>query len=416
MHAAMTDTAPQTHLYFDQDITLGDLLKVVDLARLASVLEALLGADMRLLAADGRVVLGSATPPAGAGRAPFKLELEPVGYLESTRRDGLPAAVTLMEILAQTAARYIMAAAVQMESVKLDYAELLEKNAQLRASEERYRELAASLERRVAEQVQTIEATQRQLYQAEKLASVGQLAAGVAHEINNPLGFVRSNLNSAAGYVAQFGKLGALIRSGQGGALLAAAWRNEQMDQVLEDFPLLLQESVDGVVRVAKIVSALKDFSSIDQAEETTADVNRLLQNACEVAGSEFGSRVQLITEYRPLPALRCHAGRLSQVFMNLLLNAVQAIPESGEVRVATASDGRAVTVRITDTGKGIPEAQLARIFDPFFTTRAVGQGTGLGLTVARDVVQAHGGHIGVESRAGAGTTFTIVLPLTREA
>ena len=412
----MSDTAPQTRLYFDQDITLSELLKVVDPSRLALLLEALLGADMRLLAADGRVVLGSVTPPAGAGRAPFKLELEPVGHLESTRHDALPAAVTLMEVLAQSAARYFMAAAVQMESVKLDHEELLEKNAQLQVSEERYRELAASLERRVAEQVQTIEATQRQLYQAEKLASVGQLAAGVAHEINNPLGFVRSNLNSAAGYVAQFGKLGALIRSGQGGALLAAAWRNEQMDQVLEDFPLLLQESVDGVVRVAKIVSALRDFSSIDQAEETTADVNRLLQNACEVAGSEFGSRVQLVTDFRPLPALRCHAGRLSQVFMNLLLNAVQAIPESGEVRVATASDGRAVTVRIADTGKGIPDAQLARIFDPFFTTRAVGQGTGLGLTVARDVVQAHGGHIGVESRAGAGTTFTLVLPLTREA
>src|SRR4030067_104705 len=125
------------------------------------------------------------------------------------------------------------------------------------------------------------------------------------------------------------------------------------MDQVLEDFPLLLQESVDGVVRVAKIVSALKDFSSIDQAEETTADVNRLLQNACEVAGSEFGSRVQLVTDFRPLPALRCHAGRLSRVFMNLLLTAGQALPASGEVRVATASDGRAVTARIADTGQG---------------------------------------------------------------
>ncbi len=412
----MSDTVPQTHLYFDQDITLGELLKVVDLTRLAPVLEALLGADMRLLTADGQAVLGRATPSAGAGRAAFKLELEPVGYLESTRRDNLPAAVTLMEILAQSAARYFMAAAVQMESVKLDYAELLEKNAQLQVSEERYRELAASLERRVSEQVQTIEATQRQLYQAEKLASVGQLAAGVAHEINNPLGFVRSNLNSAAGYVAQFEKLGALIRSGQDNALLAAAWQREQLDQVLEDFPVLLQESVEGVQRVANIVSALKDFSSIDQAEETTADINRLLQNACQVAGSEFGSRVQLVSDYRPLPALRCHAGRLSQVFMNLLLNAVQAITEIGEVRVATASDGRTLTVQISDTGKGIPEAQLARIFDPFFTTRAVGQGTGLGLSVARDVVQAHGGHIGVESRVGAGTTFTIVLPLNREA
>jgi signal transduction histidine kinase len=358
-------------------------------------------------------VLGRATPPAGARRAPFKLELEPVGYLESARRDGLPAAVMLMEILMKSAARYFMAAAVQMESVKLDYEELLEKNAQLQASEERYRDLAASLERRVAEQVQTIEATQRQLYQAEKLASVGQLAAGVAHEINNPLGFMRSNLNTAAGYIGQLSKFGALMRAGQDGKLLVAAWQREQIDSLIEDFPALVQESIDGVARVAKIVSALKDFSSIDRAEETSADINVLIQTACQLASSEFGERVRLITELGSLPAIRCHAGRLSQVIMNLLLNAVQAIPEHGEVRIDTASDGKQIHVNISDTGKGIPEDVQARIFDPFYTTRDVGQGTGLGLTVARDVVQAHGGHIGVRSQVGRGTTFTITLPVT---
>lgn len=411
----VTDNAPQTQLYFDQDIRLSELLKVVDQEPLRAVLQALLGSDMRLLEPDGRMILGASSPPENAARAAFSLEFEPIGHLESSRPEALPAAVQLMEILAHAAARYFMAAAVQMESVKLDYEELQEKNRQLQASEERYRQLAASLEVRVAEQVKTIEATQRQLYQAEKLASVGQLAAGVAHEINNPLGFIRSNLNSAAGYVARLGKLQELARSGQDGTLLAAAWQQEQVDELLDDFPVLLQESIDGVTRVATIVSALKDFSSIDQAGETTADVNTLLQNACQVAASEFGSRVHLVTDYQPLPALRCDSGRLSQVFMNLLLNAVQAISGHGEVRVRTASDGTDITVQIADTGSGIPAEVLARIFEPFFTTRGVGQGTGLGLTVARDVVQAHGGRLTLESQPGAGTTCTIVLPVGRK-
>lgn len=410
----MSDAVPQVQLYFDQDVSLGELLKVVELDRLRVALQAVLGADMRLLEPGGLVILGDARPPAHATRAPFKLELEPIGFLESSQPANLPAAVVLMEILAQAAARYFMAAAVQMESVKLDYEELQDKNLQLQASEERYRQLAGSLELRVAEQVKTIETTQRQLYQAEKLASVGQLAAGVAHEINNPLGFIRSNLNTAIGYVERIGKLRHWVSNGQHDALLAVAWQQEQMDELLADFPVLLQESIDGVTRVATIVAALKDFSSIDQAGETTADINTLLQNACQVAASEFGSRVRLVTDYQSLPALRCHAGRLSQVFMNLLLNAVQAISGPGEVRVRTASNGTEITVLIADSGSGIPAEVLARIFDPFFTTRGVGQGTGLGLTVARDVVQAHGGRLTIDSRPGVGTTCTIVIPVER--
>ncbi len=406
----------QTQLYFDQDITLSELLKVADRERLTRILGALLGPSWQLLDEGGQVLLGTADRlPVNAERAPFRLELEPIGFLETAPTPHLDAAIAFMETLARAAARYLMAAAMQMESVQQDYAALQEKNAQLQASEERYRELAASLEVRVAEQVRTIEATERQLYQAEKLASVGQLAAGVAHEINNPLGFIRSNLNTAADYLRRITRFGALVRSGQDGKVLAAAWQHEQLDAVLEDFPALLEESVDGVGRVAKIVTALKDFSNVDRAEESTADINALIQNACQVAASEFGERVRLVTDFTPLPALRCHAGRLSQVFMNLLLNAVQAIPERGEVRIATACDGEAIIVTIADTGRGMTPEVQARIFEPFFTTRGVGQGTGLGLTVARDVVRAHGGRIEVESAPGAGTTFTLRLPLARQ-
>jgi two-component system NtrC family sensor kinase len=412
----MSDAESPARLYFDQDLTLPELLKVVDLEPLRAVLAALLGPDLRLLDSQGAVILGGAQPPGGAVRRPVRLELEPIGYLEAAPGRALDAGVALMEILSRVAARYLMAAILQMESVRQDYAELQEKNARLQASEERYRELAANLERRVAEQVKTIEATQRQLYQAEKLASVGQLAAGVAHEINNPLGFIRSNLNTAAGYVQQIARVGAVVCTAPDPKRLAAVWQDERLDAVIEDFPILLQESIEGVERVAKIVAALKDFSSIDRAEETVADVNALIRNTCQVAASEFGERVRLVTDFAPLPALRCHAGRLSQVFLNLLLNAVQAISGTGEVRIATRADRQAITVTVTDTGHGMPPEVQARIFEPFFTTREVGRGTGLGLTVARDVVQAHGGRIAVQSAPGAGTTFTIHLPLIHRA
>ena len=411
----MEFAAPQTNLYFDQDISLGELLKVVELDRLRVVLESMLGPELRLVTPDGAVMLGAAEPDPDAARVPFKLELEPIGYIESTRRDDLPAAVVFMEILMQSAARYFMAAAIQMESVQQDYAELQEKNALLQSSEERYRQLAEGLEQRVSEQVRTIEATQRQLYQAEKLSSVGQLAAGMAHEINNPIGFIKSNLNAAVGYLEKFRRLGALLRDGQDAAQLHVVWQQEGLDQVLDDFNSLLTESNDGVVRVANIVSALKDFSSVDRVAETFVDINSLIQNTCHVTSGEFGARIKLTTELGVLPALRCHSARLGQVFLGLLLNAVQAIPERGEISIATSSDANEISVRISDTGKGIPEDVQARMFEPFYTTRSVGQGTGLGLTMARDVVQALGGRIEVQSQVGVGSTFTVLLPTSAE-
>ena len=412
----MEYAAPQTNLYFDHDISLDELLKVVELDRLRVVLESMLGPELRLVTPDGAVMLGASEPDPDAGCAAFKLELEPIGYIELTRHEGLPAAVVLMEILMQSAARYFMAAAVQMESVQQDYAELQERNNQIQASEERYRQLAGDLEQRVSDQVRTIEATQRQLYQAEKLVSVGQLAAGIAHEINNPIGFIKSNLNTADGYLERFRRLGALLRDGQDLAQLRAAWQQEGLDQALDDFSALLTESNDGVMRVANIVSALRDFSSIDRAAETFVDINTLIENTCHVASGELGARIELTTDFGVLPVLRCHSARLGQVFLSLLLNAVQAIPEHGVISIATSSEACEIRVRISDTGKGIPDDVQARMFEPFYTTRGVGQGTGLGLTMARDVVQVLGGRIEVQSQVGVGTTFTVILPTSAEA
>jgi signal transduction histidine kinase len=408
--------AQPKNLYYDREHSLPELLREIDRPQLEMVLQGLLGIGARLLDLDETVLAGPAQAPDAAARAPVRLDFEPLGYVEGTRTAGLPSAALLVEMLLVAVMRYYMVSAIHMEAVQQDYAALQEKHAALQESEARYRALAASLEQRVSEQVQTIEATQRQLYQAEKLASVGQLAAGVAHEINNPLGFIKSNLHAAGSYVASLARFGATLNRGGDAAALRVAWQLEQLDQALADFPALLGESIDGVERVARIVSALKDFSRVDHAGETTADVNALLATTCTVAANQFGARIRLVTDYGALPALRCDTGRLSQVFLNLLLNAVQAIPDQGEVRLATACDGQTITVTIADTGKGIAPEILERIFDPFYTTRDVGQGTGLGLTVARDVVQAHGGRIAVQSTPGSGTTFTIELPVARAA
>jgi signal transduction histidine kinase len=292
-----------------------------------------------------------------------------------------------------------------------DYQQLLAKHAALIESEARYRALSAELEGRVQEQVATIEAAQRQLYQAEKMASVGSLAAGVAHEINNPMGFIRSNLATAAGYVRRLAALAPLVaRSAE--PALREAWAKGDMDFVLEDFAALLEESVAGADRVAKIVADLKAFSSVDSAEEEFADLNENLRAVANVAAPQLAGRATLTLELSPLPRLRCHPGKLNQVFLSLVQNAIQAVGAGGRIRVGSACGEGELRITVCDDGAGMAPEVLARAFDPFYTTRGVGKGTGLGLTVARDIVAAHGGRIELQSAPGRGTTVTVVLPL----
>lgn len=397
---------------FDREFTLAELLRGTDMARLAEGLAALAGPVVRLLDAAGRVLAERGTGT-GLARVPLILDLEPVGFLEGTGEvPRLRAAGELVRMVLRANARYLMASELHMETVHADYDELQRRHAALQASESRYRELAAQLEQRVAEQVQIIEQAQRQLYQSEKLAAVGQLAAGVAHEINNPIGFIKSNLNTAQDYVAQLRAFAGRIRSLADPAELQAAWRQADLDFVLEDFAELLQESDHGAARVARIVADLKGFSRIDQVNEEEADLNEIIAQVCNVAAPQVQGRAELVQELGALPRLHCNAAQLGQVLLGMLLNAVQAMDAPGEVRFITDTVAEGIRIRIRDTGRGIPPEHLARLFEPFFTTRDVGQGTGLGLTVARDIVQAHGGSISVDSTLGQGTTFTILLPL----
>lgn len=401
--------------HFDSDFTLAELLDGLPPDKLAQSLTLLLGPDFRLLTARGAAVLGAPHPPAEACRFELRFDIEPLGFLEAPAgmETQSRACALMIELLLKNAARYLMASQLHEENVSESYQRLQQEHAALLKSESSYRHLAEELDARVQEQVKTIHHAERQLYEAEKMASIGQLAAGVAHEINNPMGFIRSNLVTAKAYVQKFNSLAPLARNGAGDRL-KSAWQAGDMDFVLEDFAALLNESMAGADRVARIVADLKAFSDVDRAAEEICNINDCVVSVCNIASSRIPAGVHLVTELDDSPSLRCRPGHLNQAFLNLLLNALQAVGQQGEIRLKTEYGDGEILMHVIDSGEGIPEESLSRIFEPFFTTRPVGQGTGLGLTVCRDIVQAHGGSISVESRVGVGSHFTVHLPLDR--
>jgi signal transduction histidine kinase len=306
-----------------------------------------------------------------------------------------------------------MAADLHLEAVAADHEALQQKHAALQVSESRYRDLAERLDQRVKEQVAIIERTQRQLYQAEKMAAIGSLAAGMAHEINNPIGFIRSNLSTALMYVEKIQKAIDVCIDGASNEA-GAALQELDIGFVLEDFPGLLAESVSGADRVARIIASLKAYAGIDCASAALVDMNDAVRAAVSGIADQLHANVVLQLDLQPLPGIACDQSRMSQVMISLIRNAMYAIGENkGTVRVASQSDADEIRIAVSDDGSGIRDDILSRIFDPFFTTHDVGKGMGLGLTVSRDIVTAHGGRIEVETAAGAGSTFTVCLPIT---
>jgi PAS domain S-box-containing protein len=267
---------------------------------------------------------------------------------------------------------------------------------------------------------QRLEEAQNQLLQSEKMASIGQLAAGVAHEINNPIGFVNSNLGSLRRYVEQLLAVVAAYgrhREEIDDAGLAALEREADLDYIAEDLPALLRESEEGLSRVKKIVQDLKDFSRVDSADWQDADLNAGIESTLNVVMNEVKYRADVERRYGTLPPVRCLAGQLNQVFMNLIVNAAHAI--EGQRGLITLSSGcqpreglDGVWVEVADNGKGMAPEIQRRVFEPFFTTKPVGQGTGLGLSLSFSIVKKHGGCIEVQSQPGAGTRFRLWVPV----
>ena len=265
---------------------------------------------------------------------------------------------------------------------------------------------------------ENLKSSQVKVLQTEKMASIGQLAAGVAHEINNPIGFVKSNLSTFSKYVERLNlfleKLDDWCKSlpdSSEQAALSALRKELKVDFILEDTAQLLEESREGIERVRKIVQDLKSFSRIDEAALKLADLNECLESTLNIVWNELKYKATVEKDLASLPEMLCNPQQINQVLLNLLINAGQAIEKQGAIRIRTWHAGGRNCIAISDSGGGIAEENLGRLFDPFFTTKDVGQGTGLGLSISYDIVSNHGGEILVDSRVGQGTTFTVCLP-----
>ena len=279
------------------------------------------------------------------------------------------------------------------------------------------------LERRNAQLRQTLTSlagTQEQLLQSGKMASIGQLAAGVAHEINNPIGYVHSNLGSLQEYLHSLFQLIEVyeraLRAPDPKSMLPEIddFRARcDIEFITVDLPQLMAESREGIERVTKIVRNLKEFSYSDRDQAwKLADLHVGLESTINIVWNEIKYKVVLERRYGKLPMVQCRLSELNHVFMNILLNASQAINERGTVTVSTGVQGSEVWIEIEDTGEGMDEHVQQDIFDPFFTTKPVGSGTGLGLSISYGIVKSHNGRIEVRSTRGAGSCFRITLPV----
>ncbi|MDD4957029.1 MAG: ATP-binding protein [Candidatus Omnitrophica bacterium] len=266
---------------------------------------------------------------------------------------------------------------------------------------------------------------QVQLLKSGKLASIGQLAAGIAHEINNPIGFVGSNLNTFTKYMDNYARLieatDALRRAidrkdtkstKEISERIASIEKEIDMDFVSKDIGDLIKESKDGISRIKDLISDLKTFTHSSGNAPETVCVQDVIENVLKIVSHEIKNKVEISREYLNTPCVNCDPQKLGQVLVNLMVNAAQAIEKKGIISIKIYPDGGYSCIDISDTGSGIPRDIIGKIFDPFFTTKASGIGTGLGLSISKDIIHQIGGDLLVRSEVGKGTTFTVKLPI----
>lgn len=327
--------------------------------------------------------------------------------------------------------RLLLTSGLHGQVVHESYASLKEKASQLKASEEKYRALAQNLEVEVKRKTEEIKEAQLAMLQQEKLASIGQLAAGMAHEINNPIGFVISNLNSLRTCISdlfrlirQYEKFIQAWKKTNGseqphdalqGSMRAILelQRELDLDFLKEDSRALISESLEGGRRIKSIVQDLRDFAHPSVKTQETVDLNQCLDTTLSILSGRISSGVAIHKDYTDIPRVTCYLRDMNQVFFNIMLNAVQAIGAEGQLTLSTRLYGGGyVEIGISDTGPGIQAESLVRVFEPFYTTREVGDGIGLGLYLAHNIIKNHNGTIDVQSNEGTGSTFRVRLPV----
>lgn len=263
---------------------------------------------------------------------------------------------------------------------------------------------------------QELKDTQTKLVHSAKMISLGQLVAGVAHELNNPIGFISSNMTHLRDYSE---KLVKLVETAENNPSALPAMKTElEYDYIVQDMPKLISSCEDGARRTKDIVLGLRNFSRLEEAKLKEIDIHESLDTTLNLLAGEVKNRVQVHKQYEPIPHVACYASQINQVLMNILSNALQAIEGPGHIWISTVAlrgsgdkNGK-VQISIQDSGKGMSPEVLEKIFDPFFTTKGVGQGTGLGLSISYGILQSHGGEIQVRSEVGVGTEFTILIPV----
>lgn len=241
--------------------------------------------------------------------------------------------------------------------------------------------------------------------QLEKMATLGQLTAGVAHEVNNPMSFILSNLTTLKEYVAELSEILKLVNKENSSS--------DKLKLVLEDMDALVFEIEEGALRVKEIVLELRDFSRPDAGMQLI-DLNVCLTETLKILSNELKYKADVVTKFGDVPAFTCYVNELKQVFTNLIINASQAIVTFGQVTVKTFVERQDIVIAISDTGVGIAPEHVNHLFEPFFTTKPTGQGTGLGLSIVKGIVEKHQGRIEVESQVGMGTTFFIRFPIDK--
>jgi len=301
------------------------------------------------------------------------------------------------------------------ETLKKNQEELIRKNEEIDTNRKNIQITLERLEKAYEEQ----KSSQLKILQQEKMASIGQLAAGVAHELNNPMSFISSNLGTLNKYVNRLLDFISVqseeIKSLENAAAVRKVNKKRKelkLDDIIGDIHVMIKESLDGAERVKKIVYELNCFSRMDEEEYKSADINECIESAITIVRNELKYRSTLEKDYGKLPRIKCYPRQINQIFVNLLINAVQSIAEQGTIRIKTWHEDGSAWMEVSDTGSGIQQENLVKIFEPFFTTKDAGEGTGLGLSITYEIVQRHKGEITVKSELGKGTTFTIRIPV----
>jgi signal transduction histidine kinase len=272
------------------------------------------------------------------------------------------------------------------------------------------------------------EASQAQVIHTTKLASLGQMVAGVAHEINTPLGFVKSNVEVVSDLISEYEAAVTKVMTGVD-LLLAldasmvdkakAAIQKARIElaraTTLNEARELLEDSAEGLKQMSGLVMNLKGFARVDRDGMDTIDLNDSIRSALTIAGHQLRDRIHVVQELGEIPKVKCMPSQINQVFLNMITNAAQAMDDDGTLTIRSVAKPNFVEVSFEDTGHGIPDDVLPKIFDPFFTTKPVGEGTGLGLSIVHKIIQGHGGAIRVKSQAGKGTTFFVELPVAQK-